>query len=152
VGAAEEAKHGPAPQVAVGSSKDGVSAPFAVVELFTSEGCSSCPPADRNLERIARDYAKHPVYTLSFHVDYWDHIGWRDPFSSAVYSERQRRYSAAMRARGVYTPQMVVSGTEALVGSHRAQSDDAIERSLAKVPEVFIAIDVGPEPGRDSVT
>jgi hypothetical protein len=57
-----------------------------------------------------------------------------------------------MRARGVYTPQMVVSGTEALVGSHRAQSDDAIERSLAKVPEVFIAIDVAPEPGRFRVT
>jgi hypothetical protein len=142
----------PASPTAVTPPTDGAPAPFAVVELFTSEGCSSCPPADQNLARIARDYAKQPVYPLSFHVDYWDSIGWRDPFSSAVYSERQRRYAAAMRARRVYTPQMVVNGTEELVGSHRARSDDVIESSLAKVPQVFIAIDVDAEPSRFRVS
>jgi hypothetical protein len=78
----------------------------AVLELFTSQGCSSCPPADRLLETYI---SKENVIVLSFHVDYWDRLGWKDPFSSNEYTKRQYRYASALNS-GVYTPQLVVNG------------------------------------------
>ena len=95
--------------------------PFAVVELFTSEGCSSCPPADNLLGEIVKDAQKgqQRVYCLSFHVDYWNSLGWRDPYSDPAFSRRQREYARAFESVQVYTPQMVVNGSTGFVGSDR---------------------------------
>ena len=106
-----------------------------VIELFTSEGCSSCPPADALLAQLAQAAASQNValIPLSEHVDYWNDIGWTDPFSSAEFSERQRRYALALGARGergdVYTPQMVVDGRFGFVGSNAAKAQDAIAQA-----------------------
>jgi hypothetical protein len=83
-----------------------------VVELYTSEGCSSCPPADRWLSQLAPEAAAGRVVPLGFHVDYWDYIGWRDPFASKRATERQRQVQSTAGARYVYTPQVVVGGRD----------------------------------------
>jgi hypothetical protein len=102
-----------------------------VLELFTSQGCSSCPPADALLSRLRREsFGGGTVIPLAYHVDYWDSLGWRDPFSSAQWSARQREYAAAMKGTQVYTPQLVVNGTEQLVGSAESHVRAAIERQL----------------------
>lgn len=90
-----------------------------VVELFTSQGCSSCPPADRLLSKIAKagEVAGKRVAPLSFHVDYWNDLGWEDPYSRAAWTDRQRGYARALGDRSVYTPQLVVGGTSGMVGS-----------------------------------
>jgi hypothetical protein len=115
--------------------------PTALVELFTSEGCSSCPPADRNLSRIARDAKQtgRRVVALSFHVDYWNYLGWRDPFSAARYSARQRQHARALGS-GVYTPQMVVNGSAELLGSDEDGADAAIARALRDKPTASIEL------------
>jgi hypothetical protein len=97
-----------------------------VLELFTSQGCSSCPPADRLLDRLAADGAE--LAPLSFHVDYWDDLGWPDPYASPAWTERQRQYAAALRDRSVYTPQLVVGGRTGMVGSNAALVTAAIAR------------------------
>lgn len=104
-----------------------------VVELFTSQGCSSCPPADQLLASIAALHNEHqlPVYCLSFHVDYWNSLGWKDPYSSKQYSDRQRRYSKALSARGIYTPQMIVNGETEFVGSRGGDAKQAIKKALS---------------------
>jgi hypothetical protein len=95
----------------------------AVLELFTSEGCSSCPPA----ELIVNELAQRPgVLALSFHVDYWDDLGWRDRYSLASATERQRGYAHALHRSGVYTPQAVIDGSHDIVGSQRAALIEAI--------------------------
>lgn len=106
---------------------------FAVVELFTSQGCSSCPSADRVLSELLNDAEKNGtnVYGLSFHVDYWNYIGWKDPYSNAVYSQRQRNYAKGIDAHRVYTPQMVVNGNSEFVGSNKAEANRNVERALA---------------------
>jgi hypothetical protein len=105
----------------------------AVVELFTSEGCSSCPPADRLLVDLAAGAARdgRPIFTLSFHVDYWNDLGWADPFSRPAFTERQRAYAQALGG-GVYTPEMIVNGTTAFVGSDRARAQRAVQAALAR--------------------
>lgn len=90
-----------------------------VVELFTSQGCSSCPPAEAFLLDLVRD--RPDILALAFHVDYWDRLGWKDAFSSADATARQRFYSRALGARGVYTPQIVVDGRREAIGSDRAR-------------------------------
>ena len=97
------------------------SAGFAVLELFTSEGCSSCPPADEALSDISQRAQKEglPVYALEWHVDYWDSLGWKDPFDSHEATERQYAYARALPS-DVYTPQLVVNGT--LVPSYAGTS------------------------------
>src|SRR5258708_22673761 len=84
----------------------GAEAPPVVVELFTSQGCSSCPPADNFLGELAQ---RADVLALAFHVDYWNYIGWTDPFASKLATQRQRDYSQRLALRYVYTPQMVVN-------------------------------------------
>ncbi len=106
----------------------------AVVELFTSEGCSSCPPADRVLSEIAAraKSASLPIYALSFHVDYWNYLGWADRFSSSSYSERQRGYSSINPGGGTYTPQAVINGDSECVGSDSSQLDALIAVALKR--------------------
>src|SRR4051794_39591301 len=88
----------------------------AVVELFTSEGCSSCPPADEALAAAAKTYTGH-VYVLGYHVDYWDRLGWKDPFSNAAWTDRQTRYADLFKLNSIYTPQAIVNGKTQFTGS-----------------------------------
>jgi hypothetical protein len=112
-----------------------------VVELFTSQGCSSCPPADELLRKLARDpKLRGKVIPLSFHVDYWNYLGWRDPFSSREWSQRQGAYVRALKLESAYTPQMVVNGTRQLVGSHASGVYKAIEDESKRKPEGSVSV------------
>jgi hypothetical protein len=120
---------------AAGNNATGVP---VLLELFTSEGCSSCPPADRLLEILDQ---KQPVVgadliVLSEHVDYWDRLGWKDPFSSSEYTARQQEYTNKFNLDGVYTPQLVVDGRFGLVGSDGREASFAIQRAVRerKIP------------------
>nr|WP_315033709.1 DUF1223 domain-containing protein [uncultured Chryseobacterium sp.] len=103
---------------------------FTVLELFTSEGCSSCPPADDLIGEIEKKYSNEPVYILSYHVDYWNRLGWKDRFSTVENSKRQQEYSRILRSQ-IYTPQLVVNGQAELVGSDRNSIETAIEKALS---------------------
>ena len=92
-------------------------APIVVLELFTSQGCSSCPAADNLLDQVKETWGD-AVITLSYHVDYWNYIGWEDPFSNAQYSRKQLLYNQKFKNNSNYTPQMVVNGKEHFVGSN----------------------------------
>ncbi len=118
-----------------------------LVELFTSEGCSSCPPADALLTELAK---KQPVsgaelIILSEHVDYWNRLGWTDPFSSAEFSKRQEAYANSIAGSSVYTPQMVVDGRAEFNGSSSRQALDAITRA-AKLPKATVTATATPAP------
>jgi len=112
-----------------------------IVELFSSEGCSSCPPADVVLRKLDKEQADPAaeVIALELHVDYWNYLGWSDPFSTAAFSARQRAYAEAAGKRGVYTPQMVVDGDRELLGSDAAAAARAISVA-AKAPKAKVAI------------
>jgi len=103
-------------------------APPVVVELFTSQGCSSCPPADALLGELSK---RKDVLALGFHVDYWDYIGWKDPYASKLATKRQRQYADSFKLSFVYTPQMVVNGLSETVGSDRAGIEEALEKAKA---------------------
>jgi hypothetical protein len=113
---------------------------FAVVELFTSEGCSSCPPADQLVARIQQEEKDQPVYILAFHVDYWDRLGWKDAFSDARYTERQNRYASWLNLQSVYTPQIVVNGRKEFVGSQENTLRNAIHSGLEQVPAAQLTL------------
>jgi hypothetical protein len=106
--------------MALGAPDDAVAAvdgaPPVVVELFTSQGCSSCPPADAILAELAE---RSDLVALSLHVDYWDYIGWKDPFGSPLHTTRQKNYASELGLRYVFTPQIVVDGAASVVGSDR---------------------------------
>jgi len=125
---------------------------LTVVELFTSQGCSSCPPADALLTELAADPA---LLALDFHVTYWDRLGWKDPFSLPAATDRQRHYASHLGLDTIYTPQMVVGGRREMVGSDRGAVRAALTAARQE-PEVFvriqeqagrIVVDVGPGPG-----
>lgn len=100
-----------------------------VVELFTSQGCSSCPPADALLHELSQ---MPDVIALALHVDYWDYIGWEDSFASPDYTRRQHAYARAAHARSVYTPQMIINGTTHVVGSRTMQVMAALQAHMAQ--------------------
>lgn len=102
----------------------GASAQPVVVELFTSQGCSSCPPADALLGELAR---RPGIVALAYHVDYWDELGWKDRYSIPAATQRQQGYVKRLSRAGAFTPQVVVSGDTSLVGSNRAEVERAIK-------------------------
>lgn len=108
-----------------------------VVELFTSQGCSSCPPADALLAELA---PRDDVIALALHVDYWDYIGWQDTFANPAFSKRQKAYAQAAGARSVYTPQMIVDGDVVLTGLKPMQLADAIRERGAQGDQVRITL------------
>lgn len=133
-----------------------------VVELFSSEGCSSCPPADIVLRDLARSesYGSAEIIAIEEHVDYWNYLGWADPFSSATWTARQRAYAQAMGVRGVYTPQAVIDGRVEAVGSDKegilAAVTQAAKRPKARVQMVRqgdtlrVTISDVPQPSADA--
>jgi len=110
-----------------------------LVELFTSEGCSSCPPADALLVELAN---RPDVLALSFHVDYWDGLGWKDPFSSREATHRQERYRTLLDLATVYTPQIVVDGRWDAVGSDRAEVERALDLARRDRRDIPVALTV----------
>jgi hypothetical protein len=110
------------------AAADAAATPPVVVELFTSQGCSSCPPAEAFLDELADEEG---IIALEMHVDYWDYIGWADPFASPQITERQRDYAGQLELRYVYTPQMVIDGRLNAVGSRRQEVRSAIDEAGA---------------------
>ena len=113
---------------------------FAVVELFTSEGCSSCPPADALVKKIQMDNKNRQIYILAFHVDYWDHQGWKDRFSDHEFSVRQQQYAGWLNLQTVYTPQIVVNGSREYVGSDQGAILSAISAGLDQEPATTLTL------------
>ncbi|WP_226550388.1 DUF1223 domain-containing protein [Celeribacter naphthalenivorans] len=113
-----------APGAAQDAQRPG-SKPLIVVELFTSQGCSSCPPADAMMSELA---TRDGVLPLSLHVDYWDYIGWRDHFAKPEFTKRQKAYAHAAGKRTIYTPQLIVQGADHLVGAKPMRLADLIMR------------------------
>ncbi|MBD3664517.1 DUF1223 domain-containing protein [Sulfitobacter aestuariivivens] len=108
-----------------------------VVELFTSQGCSSCPPADALLHELAD---REDVIALALHVDYWDYIGWKDPFGNPAHADRQRAYARADRRRTIYTPEMIVNGQTDIVGAKPMKLSEAIAEHARIEPKVAISL------------
>jgi hypothetical protein len=117
----------------MGKTTDAAPKRAVVVELFTSEGCSSCPPADELLGHLRQDLgAKNvQVVPLGFHVDYWNSLGWKDRFSSSDYSQRQEQYARSLGVDGPYTPQMVVDGDVEFVGSDAGRAERVISQAAS---------------------
>lgn len=113
-----------------------------IVELFTSQGCSSCPAADKNLTQIIAhaEMNGQEVLGLSFHVDYWNYIGWRDPYSKKEFTERQKKYATILKTESVYTPQMIINGQVEFVGSDEEKCVDEINKALGQNMSYKIAL------------
>jgi hypothetical protein len=123
--------------LAVGATCAMADDPLVVVELYTSQGCSSCPPADALLGEIV---GRSDVLPLALHVDYWDYIGWKDEFASPAFTARQKAYARAANARTIYTPQMIVSGQDHLIGTHSAELMHLIAAHGAEPPRVDLSL------------
>jgi len=139
-----------APRLAIAAT-----APLVVLELFTSQGCSSCPPADALLTELAR---RPDIVALTWHVDYWNNLGWRDPYARPEWTARQRRYAEVLSTE-VYTPALAVSGTQMLVGSDRSAVRAAITAApVLPVPvslqrtDAGLSAQIGARPDAASVT
>ena len=113
------------------------SAVRGVVELFTSQGCSSCPPAEAVLTKLAEDPG---LVALAYHVDYWDYMGWADPHGSRTNTERQRAYAKAFNAGTIYTPQAIVNGRRDVIGSRAAEIDKAVNETTLKDVKASVAL------------
>lgn len=101
---------------------------IVVLELFTSQGCSSCPPADRYLDEVK----SNTIIALSYHVDYWNYIGWKDPFSKSIYSDKQRQYGKKFKSSTIYTPQLIINGKDHVVGSNKQLVNEKITQYSQK--------------------
>lgn len=112
-----------------------------VVELYTSQGCSACPPADGILARLA---GRDDVIALALHVDYWDYIGWQDTFGDPAFTRRQRAYAAVAGARTIYTPQMIIGGMDHLVGVRPAALEAILSRHAARPAPVALRLERRP--------
>ncbi len=127
--------------------------PIVILELFTSEGCSSCPPADQLVRKISelQPVSGVEVVAMEEHVDYWNHDGWTDPFSSPDFTERQVTYSHILPKSGVYTPEMVVDGSTEITGTQPQQTGLAIQKA-ASIPKARVVLTPSAEkvPGRTS--
>ncbi|MEM1237700.1 MAG: DUF1223 domain-containing protein [Pseudomonadota bacterium] len=106
-----------------------------VIELYTSQGCSSCPPADKMLHDLAKD---SDVIALAFHVDYWDYIGWKDEFADPSFTERQKAYARAAGARSVYTPQMIIGGQDHVIGTRPQEVSAHLANHGALEPKIDV--------------
>jgi hypothetical protein len=134
--AAQDRNAGPVTSAAVQAT--------SVIELFTSQGCNSCPPADALME----SYAKRPdVLALSYSVDYWDYLGWKDTLASPKFSQRQKAYAKARGDGQVYTPQMVVNGVSHVAGSRKAEIDQAIQKFSGKDAAMRVPLSARIEKG-----
>jgi len=136
---------------AVGPRIPGSVPRVVVVELFTSEGCSSCPPADALLKELSEQQKMDDVQIVALeeHVDYWNHLGWRDPYSAAEFSERQNDYSRVFGTDGVYTPQMIVDGQREFVGSRSMAAREAIQKAAGQPKaEVVLLASANATPGK----
>ena len=112
-----------------------------VIELFTSEGCSSCPSADKWLSTLKSNQGLwKDIIPMALHVDYWDYLGWKDPYSQPMFSERQRRYAQAFGLRGIYTPQMIVNGQDEFVGSREETAKSVIQKAFTQSAICTISI------------
>ena len=126
------------------------SAPKAVVELFTSQGCSSCPKADAMFSELGK---RDDIIALAFHVDYWDYIGWPDTFGAAANSDRQRAYAESWGSSRIYTPQLIVNGLKGVVGSRDKEVSSAIDAAKLDLPVALkvgtnmLEVTVGPQAG-----
>ena len=115
---------------------------FAIIELYTSEGCSSCPAADQLIAKIQKESYGKPVYILAYHVDYWDRLGWKDQFSNANFSKRQKIYASYLKIRSIYTPQVIVNGQTELVGSEEGKLRASIAANLSKAAVVDLNLQI----------
>lgn len=122
---------------AVSATPVGAGPNMVVVELFTSQGCSSCPPADALLTKLAK---RENVIALALHVDYWDYIGWKDNFGNPAYTARQKAYAQAARKRSIYTPQMIIGGTDHVVGHKPMDVIDLINAQNRKPTVVDLKV------------
>ena len=123
--------------------------PRAVIELFTSQGCSSCPAADQLVGEYARD---NSVVALTLPVDYWDYLGWKDTLALAGHTNRQRAYARSRGDREVYTPQVVVNGTLHVIGSDKAAIEKAIKKSREQAAPLALALTVAVAGGKVTVS
>ncbi|WP_343615927.1 DUF1223 domain-containing protein [Flavobacterium sp.] len=114
---------------------------FALLELYTSEGCSSCPPADELSGRIQNELKDKNVYVLAYHVDYWDKQGWKDIFSNADYTKRQYDYAKFMGKDPIYTPQVIINGKIDYVGSQETSLRNGIKSALVKPASASVSLE-----------
>ena len=123
--------------------------PRAVIELFTSQGCSSCPPADKLMGELAHDPS---LVTMSLPVDYWDYLGWKDTLALHGHSDRERAYSQARGDRAVYTPQVVVNGVVHVLGSDKAAIENAIAQTRKNAAPLTLPVTLSVADGKVSVS
>ena len=151
---AQRSKKGSETKKAEGASVVGANAKRApvVVELFTSEGCSSCPPADALLAKLddTQPVEGAEILALAMHVDYWNHLGWADPFSSPEFSQRQGEYAAAYGKDGVYTPQMIVDGVKEFAGGREGVALEAVA-DAAREPKAEVMLALAPTQTDEAV-
>ncbi|MBL0737653.1 DUF1223 domain-containing protein [Flavobacterium sp. GN10] len=114
---------------------------FALLELYTSEGCSSCPPADELLGKIQNEYRDKNVYVLAYHVDYWDKQGWKDIFSNADFTKRQYNYAQFLGKEPIYTPQVIINGKTDYIGSQETSLRNGIKSALSKTASASLNLE-----------